>query len=1541
MAHRKPSEGEVLADGPFTEAERRAVPPRPAGRRRVDGSGGPLLGYAGPVRRPRILPLLALAVLARAVAANDDLTSAPYSVRDTTAARLSLEDARAAFAAGDPQRGTVELQRLLDELREDLVLQPPSVAPPARDVQARYLPAPEAALREVAALSPADRTTYEEAVRPTATTLLARFEARRDELGLREVLRRFGGTPLGVTAARRLAESAAEAGRPFDAAAYARTGLRFAPDDLGLWARRVDALATARDGAALERLALPADVASRRFPADGLTLAERLARARAEAPPPGPPTDVPTWGGGPAHDQVQPWDHVLRPLRWAEGRPPPERRADDPPAVGRFGGSDFSSSDEPQLRQRRFLATPYIPCAVGRSLVVSDGFSVESRDLLSGRLQWRFPDADLPARRLGIVRPDEGVLDGRTNVDVAFAPCAADGIVYATVEVEDRAFTPRRLHMIDITTYRPRRMLVALDAGTGALRWSMGATLDDARALEDLSVGGGPVVADGLVVVMGVRFLKRWEARLVAFDARTGRLVWQRKVVTSQQELNLFGEPVKEMWAGTPAVADGTVYAPTGLGVFVAADLRTGDVRWLSSYETIPIQRVELWYETPIRLTRWGPSPTVVRGDLVLVAPAESEHLLCFHRDDGRLAWRWAAEQDGRPDVDHFLGVVPGGAEGLAIVTGTGLRALDLATGNPVWGNRFSANARVRGRGALSGTRVYVPTTEGLDAFSLAGQGRLVAPSPMPWPAGAQPGNVLLTPRVLVVSGGQGLADEFNRPAAPVQAFFAPDDIEREIASRRAAAPDDPGPAIESGDLWRLVGRDGRSQTAYEEARALAAASDDAIALEHAREGLYLLERDRGDAAVVAKRGADARAAYEAALGLARSPAERVAIRLRLDRYLEEAGVEAARVRNLVGLIAEAGDERAVFDPREGPVPARAAARFRLADLHRSAARVADAVDVLQDVLREDREARFRADPAADRAERWIGTILAQTGPGAYRRHELEAARRLEEAAQGDDPAPFEAILREFPNARAVPSALLGLASRQLAAARAEAAAETLARFLSTYPEHDEAARATALLIRAFADAGSPGRARAALGRLERRFADTPFPWDGAPTTGRAFAAVERARLGTPPTRAPGPALALRPEERMTEAVDGQGLGSRCVEVEGRAAAEVAVPALVQAEDLVVAVDPTTARTVWRLSLPGAAHAAVAGETLVVAAGDTAVGLDPATGAARWRRELPGSVLDVGVSLGQVVVLLQQITVAARTSLVALDPVSGAVGYRRELEGEAAGLLLAADDGLVVVRGRSGAAPAVTATLYAPLTGERVVELPRGFDALTEGSPRVVDGRLLVGFVRDGEAVRLEAYDVATGALRWATPVPRAGNRRNDFVTRQLLVRAGRLVLLEASGAIRTYEVEGGTLESETSVTGGLQPYGSRAVVLFEDRIVALVRDPGQGNRCVLTAFDRRTGKALWRSPESYRSISQAALVSDDRTLVAVLSPQPQSSRGGVQAAALEYQIVVVNPRDGSTSLISAAGLGSWMPSAEIVDGTLIVAGIRRFSVYR
>jgi hypothetical protein len=121
----------------------------------------------------------------------------------------------------------------------------------------------------------------------------------------------------------------------------------------------------------------------------------------------------------------------------------------------------------------------------------------------------------------------------------------------------------------------------------------------------------------------------------------------------------------------------------------------------------------------------------------------------------------------------------------------------------------------------------------------------------------------------------------------------------------------------------------------------------------------------------------------------------------------------------------------------------RAAARFRLSSLYRASGRAADAVDVLQDVLREDRDASFGLETAGQRVPRLIAEILAVEGPLPYRRHERAAAERLTKAAEGDDPGPFEAVLRESPHATPVPAALFGLAERQARDGAPAAAAAT------------------------------------------------------------------------------------------------------------------------------------------------------------------------------------------------------------------------------------------------------------------------------------------------------------------------------------------------------------------------------------------------------------------------------------------------------------------------------------------------------------------
>jgi outer membrane protein assembly factor BamB len=378
----------------------------------------------------------------------------------------------------------------------------------------------------------------------------------------------------------------------------------------------------------------------------------------------------------------------------------------------------------------------------------------------------------------------------------------------------------------------------------------------------------------------------------------------------------------------------------------------------------------------------------------------------------------------------------------------------------------------------------------------------------------------------------------------------------------------------------------------------------------------------------------------------------------------------------------------------------------------------------------------------------------------------------------------------------------------------------------------------------------------------------------------------------------------------------------------------------------VVAIDPVTTRVRWRRPLEGAArgtHATLAGDTLVLAAGETLLGLDLSSGDVQWTQELPGHALDVGESLGQAVALVQYASVMQRTALVAVDPLSGAISWTRELSGGPAGRMLAGDDGVAVTRRRqdpSGSFGALGVSLHSGLTGEPIAEIPRLFDGWTDGSPRILDGKTVVGVTRGSDGLRLDAYLLATGKLVWSTPIPGPSGP----LQRQLHVRGAQAVLLDLKGSIRTFDLASGNAVGETAVTGGLMFLGpSRSVTVLDDRIIALIRSgPGRG---VIAAFDRRTGRSLWTKDalRDAQGVSQGILLDGGSSVVAVLSParpiliRPQ---GGIGQPP-DYQIVVLAPSDGADLRFTSLGLGEFLPSATITDGTLVIAGRRKFSVYR
>jgi outer membrane protein assembly factor BamB/tetratricopeptide (TPR) repeat protein len=1472
------------------------------------------------VRRNSVLFAVAVLGMVPAAARAADETRPPFIVRDTNAASHAVENARTLLAAGETTRAAVEVQHVLDQHRDDLK------AVSDDGFQTLWISGREAAIRLLEGAKPEQREAYEVASAPAAAALLERAVGAGDDRLLAQVVDRYGPTTPGITAARRIADAAFESGRFYDAAAAAAGALRFAPADVGLWLRRIDALAAAGDAPALAALAPPA-LATPDGGAD--PVAARLAAARRAVPLAKSAAGWPTWGGGPRHDRAFDADPAVKSLRWTTEDFVLPRSLD-------FSGINYNGSDAGQGRylQRRRLSAPYFPALLDRRLLHADGLSVRSVDLYTGRTLWAFPADERGAPGLPLVaQGPRGELQGRTNLDVVHAPAVDGGLVYASVEVAG-PYHPRFIVQIEITTYLPKRVLVALDAATGARVWHMGERPEDRARLEGMSVGGPVAVADGVVVAPLTRNEERWTVALAGFESRTGRLLWVRDLVAGQQELNLFGQTVKELWVGGPAIADGVAYAPTGLGVFAALDLRTGAVLWMSSTEALPVQRVDLWWATPMRFADWGPAPVVVHGDAVLVAPSDSHYLWCFDRGTGKVRWRQGAESDGRSSdyLDQFLGVHDDGSRALAVLSSLDrVYALDIRSGKRAWDSpSFERGEVPRGRGAVTGTSAWVSTTRGLLRFDLGGGGRPAGRllSRDPWPDGAEPGNVLPFPEVLVVTT-QG--DQGRRSA--MQAFFSPEDLERTLKARKAAAPDDPENAFEVAELWRSVGDEKRAEAEYKEALRLATAAKNEAVATSARQGLQWVERSRGQVFVAQRKPAEARAAFERALSYATGPGDRIAIRLMLDAVLASLRESAARVVNFEAIVREGESERAQFDLVDGEVPARAGALLAMAALLRSGDRPETAVDALQRLLELEGDATIGGETARARVRREIDAIVAVSGPTAYARHEAAAKARLAEAQDSGDPAAYERILDLWPNASTVPAALLGLAERQAVAGSHAAAAATLRRLVASYPEHELAPKALARLSRALAASGAKEAARAALDALARRHGTSAFDLDGDRFTGASFAETERVRIGAaaeaPPERPLSPPLTDR---TTIETPGGSGVGAHVVPVASPRAGPFASPLLVDTGAEVVAIDPETADVRFRVPIRVASHAVVVGDLLVIASPDALTAVDPMSGDLRWRREIHAAAIKaLEARAGQVVLLESEQGARTGSRLTAVDAFTSQPSWTVDMPGEAGVRMWVTDDVAVVVkRKRTGRGNVVTASVHSLLTGALVRTVPLTTEAGLEPLTLLLDARTLVVGIRESRGTRVEAIDLPAATPRWSRLVDDSQGR-----IAHLVAAPDGILAIDPEGRLRTLSAKDGTTTRETRAQGWGDALSDTVPHADADRLVVFQRDGG-ASAVAVAAYDRETGKRAWTQPIKERVASGILLKRGDVLIATAAISGPQ--RGRAPARVVTY---LVSARDGSLLQTLQNQQLNGVPTAAVFDGTLLLAGHGEAHVFR
>jgi outer membrane protein assembly factor BamB len=263
----------------------------------------------------------------------------------------------------------------------------------------------------------------------------------------------------------------------------------------------------------------------------------------------------------------------------------------------------------------------------------------------------------------------------------------------------------------------------------------------------------GPAVASGRVFVTDSRRVKANQAieRAVALDERTGAVLWTREWQTDYSGLQLVYAIGPR---ATPTVDGDRVYVLGAMGALLALDAATGRVLWQRDYVK----------DFNASVPTWGMAGApLVDGDrlICLVGGEPDAKIVALNKHTGEEVWR-GLSSDTEPGYNQPIVIEAGGVRQLVLFHPTGLSSLDPATGRVYWESEHTVQMGiVVATPVQSGSHLFITSQYGGARMFRLDEGKPGATLAWSGPGEQDPGMTHDTPNTLnsvigtpVVDGG-------------------------------------------------------------------------------------------------------------------------------------------------------------------------------------------------------------------------------------------------------------------------------------------------------------------------------------------------------------------------------------------------------------------------------------------------------------------------------------------------------------------------------------------------------------------------------------------------------------------------------------------------------------------------------------------------------------------------------------------------------------------------------------------------------------------